>query len=98
MSAAFQYVGHTGKLLFVGITPETVSLPDPLFHRREITVLASRNALADDFRRIIRLIEDGQIETRPWITHRTNFARLAADFPAYTRPETGVIKAMVEVD
>jgi threonine dehydrogenase-like Zn-dependent dehydrogenase len=63
-----------------------------------MTLYASRNALADDFRRIIRLIEDGQIDTRPWITHRSNFTELPADFPSYTRPETGVIKAMVEVE
>ncbi|HKD35812.1 MAG TPA: zinc-binding dehydrogenase, partial [Pirellulales bacterium] len=98
MSAAFQYVGHTGKLIFVGITPENVALPDPLFHRREMTIFSSRNALADDFRRIIRLIEDGQIDTRPWITHRTNLTRFADDFPSYTRPQTGVIKAIAEVD
>ncbi len=98
MSAAFQYVGHTGKLVFVGITPQEVSFADPLLHTREMTILASRNALADDFRRIIRLIEEGRIDTRPWITHRTNFAALAADFPSFTRQETGVIKAMVEVD
>ena len=63
-----------------------------------MTLYASRNALADDFRRIIRLIEDGQIDTRPWITHRSSFGALADDFPAYTMPETGVIKAMVDVE
>jgi 2-desacetyl-2-hydroxyethyl bacteriochlorophyllide A dehydrogenase len=98
MSAAFQYVGHTGKLVFVGITAQEVSLPDRLLHSREMTVYASRNALPDDFRRIIRLIEEGRIDTRPWITHRTSFAKLSADFPSYTQPETGTVKAIVEVD
>jgi alcohol dehydrogenase len=97
MSSAFQYVGHTGKLVFVGITSQEVSVPDPLLHSREMTVYASRNALPDDFRRIIRLIEEGGIDTSPWITHRTTFATLAADFPSYTRSETGTIKAMVQV-
>jgi 2-desacetyl-2-hydroxyethyl bacteriochlorophyllide A dehydrogenase len=98
MSAAFQFVGHTGRLVFVGITPGEVSFSDPMLHTRELTVYASRNALADDFRRIIRLIEHGRIDTNPWITHRTTFAALAVDFPSYTRPETGVIKAMVDVE
>ena len=48
--------------------------------------------------RIINLIENGQIDTRPWITHRCGFDALAETFPAYTRPETGVIKAMVELE
>jgi 2-desacetyl-2-hydroxyethyl bacteriochlorophyllide A dehydrogenase len=97
MCAAFEYVAFTGKLVFVGIVTDAVSFPDPLFHRREMTVFASRNALPADFRRIIGLIESGRLDTRPWITHRTPFAELIDRFPAYTKPETGVIKAVVEV-
>jgi alcohol dehydrogenase len=97
MSNSFNYVGHTGKLVFVGIVNSDVSFFDPLLHRREMTVLASRNALPTDFTRIIGLIEAGQIDTRPWITHRTPFDRLIEDFPSFTRPETGVVKAVVEL-
>jgi alcohol dehydrogenase len=98
MSHALEYVAHTGKLVFVGITTEEVKFPHPLMHRREMTLYASRNALPADFERIIQHIEEGRIDTRPWITHRTPFDRMIADFPSYTRPETGVIKAMVEVN
>ena len=98
MSHALNYVAHTGRLVFVGITTENVTFPHPLMHRREMTLYASRNALPDDFRRIIRLIEDQRLDTRPWITHRSRFDELIGNFPSYTRPETGVIKAMVEVD
>lgn len=98
MCQAFHYVAHTGRLVFVGIVPDEIYLPDPLFHRREMTVLATRNALPEEFRRIIGLIEEGQIDTRPWITHRTPFEELIGNFSSYIKPETGVIKAMVEVD
>jgi 2-desacetyl-2-hydroxyethyl bacteriochlorophyllide A dehydrogenase len=97
MCNAFNFVGHTGRLVFVGIVTEEIRFADPLLHRREMTVYASRNALPGDFERIIGLIESGQIDTRPWITHRTNFDSLIANFPSYTKPETGVIKAMVEM-
>jgi 2-desacetyl-2-hydroxyethyl bacteriochlorophyllide A dehydrogenase len=97
MCNAFNYVGHTGRLVFVGIVTSEISFPDPLLHSREMTVYASRNALPDDFRRIIKLIEDGKIDTRPWITHKTRFDSLIGDFPSYTQPETGVIKAMVDI-
>jgi len=97
MSHAFNYVGHTGRMVYVGIVTADITFPDPLFHSREQTLYASRNALPDDFTRIIKLIETGQIDTRPWITHRTNFDSLIGDFPSFTKPETGVIKAMVEV-
>ena len=97
MSAALQYVEHTGKLVFVGITTGEVQFPHRAMHAPEMTILASRNSLPSDFRRIIRLIEDGQIDTRPWITHHTDFDRLIGDFESFTRPETGVLKAIVEV-
>jgi alcohol dehydrogenase len=74
-----------------------VQFKHPQFHRPEGTLLCSRNALSADFTRIIRLIEEGRLDTGPWITHRTRFDELIEVFPSFTRPETGVIKAVVEV-
>jgi alcohol dehydrogenase len=98
MSHAFEWIAPTGRLVFVGITTKEVSFKHPNFHRREGTLLCTRNALPGDFTRIIRLIEEGRLNTGPWITHRTPFGELIANFPSYTRPETGVIKAIVEVN
>ena len=97
MNNAFNYVGHTGRMVYVGIVTADVSFPDPLFHAREMTLFASRNAMPEDFRRIIKLIEDQKIDTRPWITHHCNFDSLIGQFPSFTKPETGVIKAVVEI-
>jgi threonine dehydrogenase-like Zn-dependent dehydrogenase len=98
MSNALNYVAHTGKLVYVGITTDELKFPHPLMHRRELTLYASRNAMPSDFDRIIHHIEDGRIDTRPWITHRTSFDDMIGNFPSYLRPETGVIKAIVEVN
>jgi len=97
MSNAFSLITHAGRLVFVGITTEDVHFRHPIFHKPEGTLLCSRNALSADFSRIIELIEAGQIDTRPWITHRASFDELIDVFASYTRPETGVIKAVVEV-
>ena len=98
MSHALNYVAFTGRLVYVGITTSEISFGHPLMHRRELTLLASRNALPQDFDRIIKLIEDGKIDTGPWITHRSSFDELISHFPSYTKPETGVIKAMMSLD
>jgi 2-desacetyl-2-hydroxyethyl bacteriochlorophyllide A dehydrogenase len=98
MAAAFGLITHAGRLVFVGITTDEVRFRQPLFHRPEGTLLCSRNALAADFTRIIGLIEQGKIDTQPWITHRTGFDDLIDVFPSYTRPETGVIKAVVAIE
>jgi alcohol dehydrogenase len=97
MSNAFSYVAPTGRLVYVGITTKEVTFKHPIFHKPEGTLLCSRNALPKDFTRIIGLIETVKIDTRPWITHRTGFENLAADFESFTKPETGVIKAVVDV-
>jgi alcohol dehydrogenase len=97
MSNAFGLITHAGRLVFVGITTDIVQFKHPQFHRPEGTLLCSRNALSADFTRIIRLIEEGRLDTGPWITHRTRFDELIEVFPLFTRPETGVIKAVVEV-
>lgn len=99
MSHALNYCAFGGRLVFVGITQQDLSFPhSPIMHRRELTLLASRNALSADFARIIRLIEDGVIDTGPWITHRTKFDQMIAEFPTWLKPESGVIKAMVALD
>lgn len=97
MSAALQYVAHSGSLVYVGITTQEISFLHPALHRPEVTLKASRNAVPDDFRRIIGLIEDGTINTDPWVTHRTTFDTVADEFESLTKPETGVIKAVIEV-
>lgn len=99
MSQALDYCAFGGRLVYVGITQQELSFPHaPALHRRELTILGSRNALSADFARIIRLIEDGVIDTRPWITHRIGFDAMIAEFPSWLKPETGVIKAMVAME
>src|SRR5205809_6447550 len=73
MGNALNYVSFTGRLVFVGITTKQIGFGHPLMHRREMTLLASRNAHPADFARIVALIEQGSIDTRPWITHHATF-------------------------
>jgi len=97
MNGALQYVAHGGRLVFVGLFKGDVTFHDPDFHRRELTLLASRNATAADLQRIVKLIEAGQIDTTPWITHRATLAEAAARFPSWLQRDAGVIKAVITV-
>lgn len=96
MGKAFDYMAHGGHLVFVGLVQADITFPDPHFHRREITLFASRNSTPDDFKRIIGLLESGAVNTTPWITHRAGCEALVAEFPKWLTPESGVIKAVVE--
>jgi len=97
MAASFEYPAHGGKLIFVGLFSGDVTFNDPNFHRRELTLFASRNARSADFRRILELIENGKVDTTPWITHRAPLADVPALFESWTKPEAGVLKAMIDL-
>lgn len=98
MVRSLEFAAFAGRVVYVGITQQNLEFPHaPVMHRRELTLLASRNALSSDFARIISLIEDGTINTTPWITHRTTFDRVIDEFETFTRPESGVIKAVIEL-
>jgi 2-desacetyl-2-hydroxyethyl bacteriochlorophyllide A dehydrogenase len=98
MSAALEFCSFGGRLVYVGITQQPLSFPHaPVMHRRELSILASRNALSRDFTRIIGLIEAGEIDTGPWITHELPFADVIDAFPTLLDPDSGVIKAVVRM-
>ena len=83
--------------MFVGITNSDIQFPHPLMHRPEMTIKASRNALPGDFTEIIRLIEQGSVDTGPWVTHQTSFDTVISDFPEIIAPDSGVIKAVIQI-
>jgi len=97
MHRSFDFPANGGRIIFVGLLQGRISFDDPAFHRRELTILATRNALSDDFPRIIGLIEQGRIDTDPWITHRAPMEEVPERIHDWVRPETGVRKAMIHI-
>jgi 2-desacetyl-2-hydroxyethyl bacteriochlorophyllide A dehydrogenase len=99
MSTCFEYAAFTGRVVYVGITTSDLSFPHaPVFHRRELTLLASRNAVPADFPEIINLIREGKIDTDAWITHRLTIDEVPTGFDKFTDPSLGAIKAIIEVN
>lgn len=96
MEASLEYVGAGGKWVWVGLVLDRVAIDDPSFHRKEVTLLASRNS-AGLFPQIIRMIENGEIDTTPWITHRLALGSVPDEF-AGLREQPDLIKAMIEVE
>ena len=98
MSSAFQYVSFTGQVLYVGITTQELNFKHVSIHRPELTIKASRNAVPADFSRIISLIEDGVIDTDPWLSHQASYDDFIGEFTNWLKPETGVIKAVLHMN
>ncbi len=96
MMQSFAYVANGGKLVFVGLVQAEITFADPEFHRRELTLLSSRNSTGAEFRRIVGLMEQGRVDTTPWVTHRASCETMIDAFSGWLDPTSGVIKAMVE--
>jgi 2-desacetyl-2-hydroxyethyl bacteriochlorophyllide A dehydrogenase len=96
MARCFDLAAHGGRIVFVGLFQGDVTFNDPNFHRRELTLMSTRNALPGDFTRIIGLIENGEIDTTPWITHRAAAGAFVDALPGWLAPDAQVIKAMIE--
>jgi 2-desacetyl-2-hydroxyethyl bacteriochlorophyllide A dehydrogenase len=96
MAAGLHYVATGGTLVYVGLTSDPVCLDDSLFHRKEVTILASRNSFGL-FPRIIQMMEDGKIDTSPWITDRLKLSQVASGFASLPERPT-LIKAIVDVN
>lgn len=97
MLNAFNLIAYGGKIVFVGLFQGEVAFHDPNFHKREVTLLASRNALPTDFTKIISLMETGQLDTAPWISHRTSLDELPTNFARFMEPDQQLVKAIIEV-
>jgi len=97
MMKAFDAVASGGRLVFVGLTLEPLTFNDVELHRRELTVLASRNATPADFERVIAAVRGGHVDARAWITHRLDLDALPDGFEA-VRADPALIKAVVNVD
>lgn len=96
MQNSFKYITNGGKLIFVGLFVGEVTFNDPDFHRRETTLLSSRNATGEDFQRVMQGMESGRIDVKPWITHRVLATSLTSTFPQWVKKDSNVLKAIVE--
>jgi len=95
---ALQYLAHGGRFVLIGLQKEKICFSHPEFHKRETTLMSSRNATKEDFEQVIDCIKNGLIDPSVLITHRLKFDELRDVFPSLTDPGMNVIKAVVELD
>jgi 2-desacetyl-2-hydroxyethyl bacteriochlorophyllide A dehydrogenase len=95
MRRAFHYAAHGGRVVFVGLFRGEVSFDDPNFHKRELTLLASRNGTGSDFEWVIDGLRAERLDARPWVTHRFEPEEVPERIASLADPGTGCLKALV---
>lgn len=97
MRDCFQLAEHGGRIVFLGLFIGEVAFDDPNFHRRELTLLASRAGLTGTFQEVIRSMNAERVEVLPLITHRFGFGETAERLPGLHH-EPNLVKAMIDFD
>ena len=94
---AFQYMAHGARYVLVGLQKGDLVVSHPEFHKREATLMSSRNATRQDFEHVVAAMKAGQVDPTTYITHRVQFGQVKEEFESWLDPVRGVIKAMVEI-
>lgn len=96
INTSFQYMAHGARYVLVGLQKGDIAVSHPEFHKREGTLMSSRNGTRADFEQVISALKSAQIDPVTYITHLVQFNRVADNFSSWLDPGNGVIKAMVE--
>lgn len=94
---AFRYMAHAGRYVLVGLQKGTIEFSHPEFHKREGTLLSSRNATREDFDHVLENIRTGRISPDSYITHKIHFDDTVERFPSLIA-DAGIVKAMISLD
>ncbi|UGB29306.1 zinc-binding alcohol dehydrogenase family protein [Metabacillus sp. B2-18] len=97
MTKSFNYVAHGGRLVYVGLVKGDITFSDPDFHKKELTLMGSRNATREDFEYVLDVLKSGEINADEFISHRCTFDKMVDLFESWLLPESRVIKALVEL-
>jgi threonine dehydrogenase-like Zn-dependent dehydrogenase len=95
---SFQYMAHGATYVLVGLQRNEIVISHPEFHKREATLMSSRNATAEDFNHVLNCMRKKLLDPATYITHRVLFDEVKDNFESWLNPVTGVIKAMVILD
>jgi 2-desacetyl-2-hydroxyethyl bacteriochlorophyllide A dehydrogenase len=95
MERGFRLVAHGGTYVLISVVAASISFSDPEFHKREMNLVGSRNATAEDFKTVLEAMRAGLIP-QALNTHRMALADVPTQFETLLDPKAGVIKAIVE--
>lgn len=95
---AFQYMAHGGRYVLIGLQKGDIHFSHPEFHKREATLMSSRNATREDFETVIAAMKNKVVNPENYITHRAIFEGVKDNFSQWLNPANEVIKAMVTIE
>lgn len=97
INGALPYLAHGGRYVLVGLQNGDLTFSHPEFHKRETTLMSSRNAVRQDFEYVMSCIKEHRIDPGVLITHRLPFNKLENEFKTIMGGNNLVVKGMIDV-
>lgn len=97
IEAGFPAVGHGGAYVLVSVVKQDITFSDPEFHKREMRLIGSRNALGSDFDWVMAAIKGGQINTDALCSAVIGRQELSERFVQLAADRGNLIKVIVEL-
>ena len=98
INSGLNYLAYGGRYILIGLQKGELIFSHPEFHRKEATLMSSRNATREDFEGVIQMIQKRIINPLSFITNRVKFKDAAEGFPDWLNPSGHIIKVVVEND
>lgn len=95
MEHAFEWIGHGGEIVFVGMFKGILEIDETAFHMKEPSLHVTRNSVPEDYRSVMRLWEEGRVDPGLFITNRTAFEDAATEILKWADGRQEVFKGIV---
>ncbi|RPH30967.1 zinc-binding alcohol dehydrogenase family protein [Buttiauxella warmboldiae] len=96
MNNTINLIRHGGSIVFVGLFKGDLQFSDPEFHKKETTMMGSRNATEEDFAKVGRLMAQGALNAQMMLTHRYPFPGLAEIYEQDVINNPQLIKGIIK--
>lgn len=95
--AGFQYVAHGGTYVLVSVVKDEITFSDPEFHKREMSLIGSRNATTQDFQLVMASIAAGKVPMDMLASHEVALDGVCDTLPRWAHDKQGLVKALVRL-
>lgn len=97
INKGLEYLAHGGRYVLIGLQKNELIFSHPEFHKRETTLMSSRNATREDFDDVINCIKNGLVDPVSFITSVVKFEEVKDKFASWLSPSNNIIKVAVEM-
>ncbi|TYG34335.1 zinc-binding alcohol dehydrogenase family protein [Lonepinella koalarum] len=95
MNNSVSLIRHGGRIVFVGLHKGNLEFSDPDFHKKETTMMGSRNATFEDFEKVQRLMAEGKLSADMMLTDTFTYDEIGMVFTEKVTQNKSLIKGVV---